>query len=317
MPSSFPPFKPRRGWLLLLAALGAAFLLAWQFKLPGLAWYWFGMRGHAEEWAQKGVWLPGYRVGIDGRRIEGIGKNASGLTFNPETRTLFTVINAPPQVAEITTDGRLLRTIPLTGVGDPEGISHVDAERYVIADERDQQLYWVEIGPDTGRLDVSGAPRLGLAIDLGKNLGFEGVSWDHAKDRLFVAKEKSPLRVLEISGIPALFTGGPLDLQIREWKPSRARTLFMTDLSSLTLHEPTGNLLLLSHESRLVVEYAYDGTPVSILPLWKGWHGLARTVPQAEGLAIDDEGTLYVLSEPDLFYRFERTAPPAWRAAAP
>ena len=35
-------------------------------------------------------------------------------------------------------------------------------------------------------------------------------------------------------------------------------------------------------------------------------HGLKRGVPQAEGLAIDDQGVLYLVSEPNLFYRFAK-----------
>jgi uncharacterized protein YjiK len=307
------PLAARRALLALITLLALGAAVAWHYKLPALAWYWYHMRDHAPEWERKGIWLPAYRVAIDAQPVEGIRKNASGLTFNPATATLFTVINAPPQVAELTTDGRLLRLIPIEGAGDPEGITHIEGNRYVLADERDQQLHWVEIGPDTRKIDMAGTPTLELAIDLGKNLGFEGVSWDHTGNRLYVAKEKAPLRVLEISGLPELLRGGSMNLRIREWKPSTASTLFMTDLSSLTLHEPTGNMLLLSHESRLVVEYAPDGTPVSILPLWKGRHGLRQTVPQAEGIAADDDGTLYILSEPNLFYRFERDGTPDWK----
>jgi uncharacterized protein YjiK len=41
-------------------------------------------------------------------------------------------------------------------------------------------------------------------------------------------------------------------------------------------------------------------------------HGLSRRVPQAEGLAVGPDGAIYVLSEPNLFYRFERETKAAW-----
>jgi hypothetical protein len=54
-----------------------------------------------------------------------------------------------------------------------------------------------------------------------------------------------------------------------------------------------------------------DGPParpeelVSMMPLWRGWPGLKRSIPQAEGVTTDAQGALYIVSEPNLFYRFE------------
>ncbi|WVM91121.1 SdiA-regulated domain-containing protein [Halopseudomonas pachastrellae] len=63
----------------------------------------------------------------------------------------------------------------------------------------------------------------------------------------------------------------------------------MRDLSSLSLHDETGHLLLLSDESNMLVEYDEDSHPRSLLGLWRGMHGLEHTVPQAEGLAMDEQ----------------------------
>ncbi|EHN6734864.1 SdiA-regulated domain-containing protein, partial [Salmonella enterica] len=35
--------------------------------------------------------------------------------------------------------------------------------------------------------------------------------------------------------------------------------------------------------------------------------GLDRDIPQAEGIASDDRNSLWIVSEPDRFYRFSQT----------
>lgn len=87
----------------------------------------------------------------------------------------------------------------------------------------------------------------------------------------------------------------------------RDSRLFVRDLSSLQFDERTGHLLALSDESRLVVELDVEGRPLSTLSLNKGFQGLKRSVPQAEGLAMDEEGTIYLVSEPNLFYVFRQS----------
>ena len=39
-----------------------------------------------------------------------------------------------------------------------------------------------------------------------------------------------------------------------------------------------------------------------------GLNGLHEKIPRAEGVAIDEHGTIYMVSEPDLFYVFKREA---------
>ena len=286
--------------------------LLWYYKALALGYYWLTLRGGEAEWAQKGLWLPDYQVSIEARVINGLSENTSGLTYNEDTNTLYTVINRPRQVAELSREGELLRLIPIVGSSDPEGISHIRDHLYVIADEEANRLFWVEITPGTEEVSVIGAPSLSMNFDLIHNLGFEGTSWDKDLQRLFVVKEKFPMRIYMIDGLQQILDGGGMNLSIQEWKSNRASSLFHSDLSSLTFHEPTDHMLVLSHESRLIAEYTEQGVPVSMMLLWRGQHGLTRSVPQAEGIAYGPEGEIFVVSEPNLFYRFDRQNPAHW-----
>ncbi|PZR00434.1 MAG: DNA-binding protein [Cereibacter sphaeroides] len=281
-------------------------MLSWHIRVVPYVYHRAVMWLHPEQ-RDSAIWLPDYRADLNGMKIEGLTENVSGLTFNPETGTLFTVINRPPQVAELTTDGKLLRILPVNGARDPEGITHVEGDLYVIADEADQRLAWVHIDALTQEIALEGAPSLSLNLGALHNLGFEGVSWDSKNDDLLIVQEALPLRVMILSGLKEVIEGGPMKVDIRDWTASNASTLFMRDLSSLTLHEPTGHVLLLSHMSQMIVEYAADGRPVSMMTL--------PGVPQAEGIAVGAKGEIFVVSEPNLFYRFVRQTPPHWLAS--
>ena len=166
------------------------------YKLPTLAYYWVQTTASADQWRSRSVWLPDYRVRIEARPIEGVSANVSGLTFNRQSGTLFAVINHPAQIVELDTQGRLLRRITVVGAEDLEGISHVRDDNFILADERRQQLYHIRLGAGQTLVDLAQSARFELGIDLNGNRGFEGVSWDGAQQRLFVVKEKKPLRIL-------------------------------------------------------------------------------------------------------------------------
>jgi len=99
---------------------------------------------------------------------------------------------------------------------------------------------------------------------------------------------------------------GAINLQINEWRPRQNFQHFMCDLSPLSSEDQSGHLLLLSDESRLLAEYNTEGELVGLMPLWRGWHGLATSIQRAGGVAVGRDGTIYIISEPNLFYRFER-----------
>ncbi|MBX9914778.1 MAG: SdiA-regulated domain-containing protein [Pseudomonadaceae bacterium] len=301
----------KRLFLALMLLLLTAMTLAGAQYLRLFERGWFNLQEwrHAAQWRERSLWLPDYRVDIEALPIVGLGDNLSALSFDPDRRTLFAVTNKNAELLELSLDGVLLRRIPLTGFGDAEAVEYISPGLYVISDERALRLFKVHVDSNTRWLDAADSEQLSLSIGGGDNKGFEGLAYDRAGQRLFVAKERKPLRILQVSGFAQQNTAQPFAMHV-QGNPARDRGLFVTDLSSLEFDQRNGHLLLLSDESRLVLELDKDGKPISSLSLLAGMHGLQRSVPQAEGLALDDQGGLYIVSEPNLFYRFKKPAQP-------
>lgn len=247
--------------------------------------------------------LGRYRVDIEARVVEGLDDDLSALTYNRDRDSLATVINGEPLFLELDLEGRILRRVRVEGVSDMEGIAHVDGSRYLIAEERAQRLLLVDIPDNAQSVDTRNAPSLRLALDDAGNKGIEGVTWDDIGQRVLVVKERDPLRLIAIEGFVNADAHAPA-LRIAELQAEDSPGLFMSDLSSVSQHNATGHLLLLSDASHMLVEYGANYEPISLLGLWSGMSGLSATVPQAEGVAVDSQGRIYVVSEPNLFYRF-------------
>ncbi|HDS0919760.1 TPA: SdiA-regulated domain-containing protein [Pseudomonas putida] len=291
---------------LALAVIGLL-LLGWagqEFRLFERGWF------NLKTWwqpAEQSIGLDRYRVVVEAQPVEGLDDDISALTYDPDRKTLFTVTNARSELIELSLDGRILRRIPLTGFGDPEAVEYVGRDSYVITDERQQRLIRVRLEDDTMFLDAGDAEQLSLGIGLNGNKGFEGLAYDSAGKRLFVAKERDPMLIYEVHGFPHDNPEKPYAVHVVQDRKRDSR-LFVRDLSSLQFDERSGHLLALSDESRLMLELDVEGRPLSTLSLRKGFHGLQATVPQAEGIAMDEAGTIYLVSEPNLFYVFKQPA---------
>ncbi|MFJ4154234.1 SdiA-regulated domain-containing protein [Pseudomonas sp. NPDC089752] len=287
--------------LLAVLVLGAA---ERHFRLAERGWF------NLKTWwqpAELSMGLERYQVVIEAQPIEGLDDDVSALTYDPDRKTLFTVTNKRSELIELSLDGRILRRVPLTGFGDPEAVEYVGPNSYVITDERTQRLIRVRLEDDTMFLDANDAEQLSLGIGLNGNKGFEGLAFDSAGKRLFVAKERDPMVIYEIHGFPHDNPEQPYAVHVVQDRKRDAR-LFVRDLSSLQFDERSGHLLALSDESRLVLELDVKGKPLSTMSLRKGYQGLKQTVPQAEGIAMDEAGTIYLVSEPNLFYVFKQPA---------
>ncbi|MGE8190282.1 SdiA-regulated domain-containing protein [Pseudomonas sp. NPDC086278] len=295
--------------ILILAVIALIVLVAIGQYMRLFERAWFNVHALWTPANEQSIGLDQYRVDVEARVIEGLNDDVSALTFDPVRKSLFTVTNKNSEMIELSLDGRIIRRIALVGFGDPEAVEFISADTYVLTDESQQRLIKIHLEEGTTFLDAADAEQITLGVHMNGNTGFEGLAYDSVGKRLFVAKERDPMLIYEVQGFPHYNPEKSYAVHVVN-NPKRDAGMFVRDLSSLQYDERSGHLLALSDESRLILELDVDGRPLSTMSLNKGRQGLQKTVPQAEGIAMDDDGTMYLVSEPNLFYVFKKPAQP-------
>lgn len=244
--------------------------------------------------------LSGYACIAGPVSIEGISNDASGLAFCPDTKTLFMVINGRCEIAEINTEGALLRLIQTEGFMDIEAITHVKGTLFYIAEEGRGTICSIRIDKKTDFIDRESSEVYTVDSGLG-NKGLEGLTCVKGKNLFYAVKEAYPrvlYRIKLSTGDSGITVSHPWDIEENHNG--------LRDLSGICFHPGSGNLLILSHKSRALAEVTPAGKKVSSLALSAGNARLSRSIPQAEGIAVDAEDTIYICSEPNLFYVFKK-----------
>ncbi|MCH8048246.1 MAG: SdiA-regulated domain-containing protein [Planctomycetes bacterium] len=251
------------------------------------------------------VGLDKYRLARGPTKIGSL-ENASGLTYCSETKSLFMVLNRPCYVIELALDGTLMRSIRLKDFNDTEGIVHAGGFTFYIAEERRGNICRINIGRRTRRIEYSDRKVLKLHLEpAANNKGLEGLAYDRERQRLFSVKEKRPLKLYQIAAPKASAKKSGIIKFENPWDLDKS-DLHLKDVSAVHYHAPSGHLLILSDESRCLVETTLDGKEISRLKLDRGSAGLTEKVPQGEGITMDDEGNIYICSEPNLLYMFKK-----------
>lgn len=236
---------------------------------------------------------------IDAKPLPGMEKDeASDVTYNPQTKTLFAVMGKHPFLAELSLQGDVLRKMPLVGWSNPEGVSFMENGLLAITDERSHTLSIVHVDADTHELKKNDFPLYDLGPSKNQNKGFEAVAWDPRNQQLVLGEERPPALFTWKSDGSLLLKG---DKQIHV-----SNELDLRNLSALAIDPRTGHMLVLSADSHLLLELDEKGQQVSFMTLLGGFNGLQDTIPRAEGVTMDEAGNVYMVSEPNLFYRFEK-----------
>ena len=285
-------------WLLLLVVLLYGLVIAMHWDDRGALWVLERFESKKEQ--GESVWLPDYTAVIDAKALPGMEKDeASDLAYSPLTKTLFSVMGKNPFLVELTLEGDVLRKIPLDGWSNPEGLTVMENGLLAIVDERNHVLSVVKIDANTQRLNRADFPQYDLGVSKDQNKAFEAIAWDPRRQQLLLGEERPPAMFIWKSDGSQVLTG--------EKQKVPSDELDLRNLSALSVDPRTGHTLVLSADSHMLLELDELGEQVSFMTLLGGFNGLKETIPRAEGVAIDEQGTLYMVSEPNLFYRFEKT----------
>jgi uncharacterized protein YjiK len=242
--------------------------------------------------------------------------NFSGVTYSGTTNSLFVVDNGPSHIYEFDLNGAYRRTITTTGFDDAEGIVWMGGNQFGFLEEKISHINILTIEPTTTSIVKSSLPAAniirpdlfpddpsrGALNPTGDNVGMEGIAYDPQFDRFYLTKEKADDTPGDYGiNVFAVERNGQASVLFNPSVAHGASTTTLvsaaTDISDVHFDPVSRNLLVLSHESRRIIEVGLNGEV-------RGTRNLSGT--QIEGLTIlPDHKTLFVIGESREFFRYE------------
>jgi uncharacterized protein YjiK len=244
-----------------------------------------------------------------------LAEEASGVTYDPDTGTLFVVGDGGTSVVQVDKEGNYLNSMTLAPGSSPQGTTFYDTEgiayvgpgdgegEFVITEERESKLdrFKYVAGGELTRADVK---TVVIGAD-NNNIGIEGVTNDPLNPNHMIAiKESGPERIYSTEINWMAETATNFEASEGELFPAAdGGTLDFSDVYALAnvpgiSAAEESNLLIISQESGEVVNISRSGHVNSRLAL------LAEpsdtiSVPDMtnEGVTMDQNGTLYVVDE--------------------
>lgn len=220
---------------------------------------------------------------------------ASAVTWNWDTGTLFVLGDEGDAIVEVSTTGRQLSVMSLTNFQDTEALTYIGNGQFVMGEERTQDLFQLAYTPGA-TVDINDLDAVSIGPTVG-NIGLEGVSYDPLTGQLITVKEKLPQLILSVD---ADFSDETATIE-ELFDPSTLALLDLSDVQALSTvpslaGTPDGeNLLIFSQESRMLLEVGRDGTIHSFFDF-------AAITADAEGVTIAPDGTIYIVGEAPALY---------------
>lgn len=239
-------------------------------------------------------------------KVEELKGNLSGIVHMADQKQFLAILNRPNLLIRMNEEGEILGQHRLHGVSDTEDVSYLGHNKVLVVQEKRNAIAIFNL-PEQANQDIyiANAQQWQLETEDFNNLGYEGAAYDASEDALYIVKEKSPKKLLHIAAISQLRAGQ--QPKVSDLSHLLTHVPFLTDLSAIAVSPRTGHLLLLSDESQMIAEINTHGKLINALSLMPTkWHKERLPMPQPEGLTLDDKGQMYVVSEPNYFYRYEK-----------
>jgi uncharacterized protein YjiK/2',3'-cyclic-nucleotide 2'-phosphodiesterase (5'-nucleotidase family) len=243
-----------------------------------------------------------------------LAQEVSAVTYNKDTDTLFVLGDGGTSIVQVSKTGVLIDSMTLdagtspqgTAFYDPEGLAYVGGGKFVFVEERDRQVNLFTYTPNT-TLARTGVQTVKLGTTIG-NIGIEGISYDPQTSGFIAVKEITPEGIFQTTIDFAAGTasnGSPTALNSTDlFDPAKAGlgdfadVYALSNVAALNGKADAGNLLILSQADGKIVEVDRAGNILSTLTIISdAGNPLSIADQQHEGLTVDKDGNLYVVSE--------------------
>lgn len=223
-------------------------------------------------------------------------EEASAITYNCDTDTLFVLGDEGDALVEVSKTGAKLSAMTLTGFADTEGLTYMGNGQFVLTEERLRDAYRLSYAAG-GTVDRAALPSKDLGSTVG-NTGIEGISYDSRDGSFVTVKEISSQEV----NLNQIDFGGPAAATTSALFSPNLGVVDLSDVQvlgtvpSLAAGIDADNLLIFSQASRRLLEVTRGGLVLSSFDL-------AVLAEDAEGVTMDFDGNIYVVAEtgPTLF----------------
>ncbi len=243
-----------------------------------------------------------------------LAQEASGVAYNWDTDTLFITADGGTSIVQVNKTGQLINSMTLapgassqgTEFYDPEGITYVGNGQFVMSEERDRQLvlFTYAAGTTLTRGQTK-TVKIGTFVP---NTGTEGLSYDPLTGGFIVLKEIDPMGIFQTTvdfDAGTASNGSPTtENSVNLFDPALtglgdvADVFALSNIPSLAGTALYDRMLLLSHESAKILLIDRSGTIHSTLNIVSDpGNPLSVVAQQHEGLTMDRDGILYVVSE--------------------